>query len=385
MRVCLVSSSFYPATLYGGPISATWDLSKKLAKKGIEVYVSTTNANGSKKLDVECNKYLKKEVNVFVKYYNEQIINKLSFSFIFGIYSDIKKSDVVYIQYLFHYSVLFSLLFSAIHHKKIILCPRGSFSEFTLSNKLAFVKNLWLFLFIKPFVNKIVWQASSYLEEFDIKKKFPDSTVEIINDGVDFQSFQVYQEISKIELVNRYSNSSGAKVANLFFSMGRLHKIKGFDVLIDAFHLFLKEDKDAKMIIAGGDDGVEKQLNNQIKKLSIENSVFLIGAIGFDEKKMLLNNCDYFTLASEFESFGIVVAEALSCGLPVVVSDKTPWRDIEINNCGIFAENEKVSFYQAFQKAQNMKYNKEQIKKYVKKNYDWEIIVEKFINCIKSS
>jgi len=80
-----------------------------------------------------------------------------------------------------------------------------------------------------------------------------------------------------------------------------------------------------------------------------------------------------------------VVAEALSCGLPVVVSNKTPWKDIEINNCGIFAQNEKVSFCQALQRVQNMKYNKEHIRKYVKENYDWDIIVEKFINCIKSS
>ena len=47
----------------------------------------------------------------------------------------------------------------------------------------------------------------------------------------------------------------------------------------------------------------------------------------------------------EFESFGIVVAEALSCGCPVVVSNKTPWKDIEKNNCGILAENKKLSFY----------------------------------------
>ena len=33
MRICLVSSSFYPATFYGGPISATWDLSRKLSEK----------------------------------------------------------------------------------------------------------------------------------------------------------------------------------------------------------------------------------------------------------------------------------------------------------------------------------------------------------------
>ena len=49
MRICLDSSSFYPATFYGGPISACWDLSKKLVEKGNEIYVSTTNANGTKR------------------------------------------------------------------------------------------------------------------------------------------------------------------------------------------------------------------------------------------------------------------------------------------------------------------------------------------------
>ena len=48
MKICLVSSSFYPAIFYGGPISSTWDLSKKLGEKNIEVYVSTTNADGNK-------------------------------------------------------------------------------------------------------------------------------------------------------------------------------------------------------------------------------------------------------------------------------------------------------------------------------------------------
>jgi glycosyltransferase involved in cell wall biosynthesis len=384
MRICLVSSSFYPATFYGGPISATWDLSKKLAEKGIEVYVSTTNANGSKKLDVECNKYLKKEENLFVKYYNEQIINKFSLSFLFGIWSDIKKSDIVYIQYLFHYSVLFSLLFSVIQKKKILVCPRGSFSVFTLNNKLPFIKLLWLNFFIQPMVNKIIWQASSYLEEMDILNKFPNADVEIINDGIDYESFQNSLTVSRKELLNKFTEITCNDVSNIFFSMGRLHKIKGFDVLIDAFNLFLEKDKYAKLIIAGGDDGVGEQLKNQIKKLNLSSSVFLIGAVNFENKKLLLNNCDYFTLASEFESFGIVIAEALSCGKPVVVSNKTPWKDIQINNCGILADNEKNSFNDAFSKIINEKYESSLIKNYVKKNYDWVFIVDKFINLIKN-
>jgi glycosyltransferase involved in cell wall biosynthesis len=379
-----VSSSFYPATFYGGPISATWDLSKKLAEKGIEVYVSTTNANGSKKLDVECNKYLKKEENVFVKYYNEQITNKFSLSFLFGIWSDIKKSDIVYIQYLFHYTVLFSLLFSVFQKKKIVVCPRGSFSVFTLNNKLPFIKLLWLNFLIKPMINKIVWQASSYLEEKDILNKFPNADVEIINDGIDYDSFQNSILVSRNELLNKFTGITCNDVSNIFFSMGRLHKIKGFDVLIDAFNLFLEKDKYAKLIIAGDDDGIGKQLKDQIQKLNLSSSVFLIGAINFEDKKLLLNNCDYFTLASEFESFGIVIAEALSCGKPVVVSNKTPWKDIQINNCGILADNEKNSFNDAFSKIINEKYDSSLIKNYVKKNYDWLVIVDKFINLIKN-
>ena len=384
MRICLVSSSFYPATFYGGPISATWDLSKKLAENGHEIYVSTTNANGDKKLSVKCNHFLEKEHHVFVKYYNEQITNKFSFSFLFGIWSDIKKSDIVYIQYLFHYSVLFSLLFSVFQKKKIVVCPRGSFSVFTLSNKRPFIKLLWLNFLIKPIVDKIVWQASSYLEERDILNKFPNADVEIINDGIDYDSFQNSITVSRNELLNKFIGITFDDVSNIFFSMGRLHKIKGFDVLIDAFNLFLEKDTYSKLIIAGGDDGVGNHLKDQIKNLNLGSSVFLIGAINFEDKKLLLNNCDYFTLASEFESFGIVITEALSCGKPVVISNKTPWKDISINNCGILADNEKNSFNDAFSKIINEKYDSNLIKNYVKKNYDWVVIVDKFINLIKN-
>ena len=384
MRICLVSSSFYPATFYGGPISATWGLSKKLAENGHDIYVSTTNANGDKKLVVECDNFLEKENNVFVKYYNEQIINKFSFSFLFGIWSDIKKSDVVYVQYLFHYSVLFSLLFSVIQKKKIIVCPRGSFSFFTLNNKYPYIKLLWLNFFIKPMLKKIIWQASSYLEERDVLNKFPNADVKIINDGIDYESFQNSIIVSRNELLRKFTGINFNDISNIFLSMGRLHKIKGFDVLIDAFSLFLEKDKYAKLIIAGGDDGVGKQLSDQILKLNLGSSVFLIGVVNFEDKRMLLNNCNYFTLASEFESFGIVIAEALSCGKPVVVSNKTPWKDIQINNCGILADNEKNSFNDGFSNIVNEKYDSSQIKNYVKENYDWVVIVGKFINLIKN-
>jgi len=386
MRICLVSSSFYPAIFYGGPISSTWDLSKKIGEKNIEVYVSTTNADGDKRLkDVDTKKHIKQAENVFVRYYHEQIINVFSFSFLFGIFSDIKKSDVVYIQYLFHYTVLFSLLFSVLLGKKIILCPRGSFSSFTLSNKRSWLKRLWLFLFISPLKNKIIWQASSYLEKEDILSYFPKADVKIISDGIDVDSFSKYNKIDNKELLKKYTNKDFKNVSDVVFSMGRLHKIKRFDILINAFELYLDENKNAKLLIAGADDGVRNALENQIKELKLEDSVFMIGLVNFSQKKELLSNCSFFSLSSDFESFGIVVSEALACGVPVVVSDKTSWKNIERNNCGIFVKNQKEDFCTAFHQIKERNFTSENCKKYVKDNFDWEIITKKFLTILTNN
>ena len=386
MRVCLVSSSFYPAIFYGGPISSTWDLSKKLGEKNIEVYVSTTNADGNKRIkDIDTKEHIKQAENVFVRYYHEQLINIFSFSFLFGIFSDIKKSDVVYIQYLFHYTVLFSLLFSVFLGKKIILCPRGSFSSFTLSNKRSWLKRLWLFLFVSPLKNKIIWQASSYLEKEDILFYFPKVDVKIIPDGIDVDSFSNSNKMDKKELLKKYTNKDFKNVSDVVFSMGRLHKIKRFDILINAFELYLDENKNAKLLIAGADDGVRNALENQIKELKLEDSVFLIGLVNFSQKKELLSNCSFFSLSSDFESFGIVVSEALSCGVPVVVSDKTSWKNIERNNCGIFVKNQKEDFCTAFHQIKERNFTSENCRRYVKDNFDWGIITKKFLTILTNN
>ena len=379
MRICLVSSSFYPAVFYGGPISSTWDLSNKLSEKDVDMYISTTNANGKSVLAVETNRFIRQKDGLFVKYYHEQFINRFSLSFILGIWSDIRRSDVVYIQYLFHYTVIFALLYSILQRKKIVVCPRGSFSLFTLSNKLPFIKSLWLRFFIKPFCHSVIWQASSYMEEADIKRNFPEATVEIINDGVDFMSFQKSKRYNRSELLFRYTDVRYTDISSIFFSMGRLHSIKGFDILIDSFALFVKDNINAKLIIAGNDNGVEENLKKQIVDLALCDSVFLIGSVNFEDKNTLLNNCDYFVLASRFESFGIVVAEALSCGRPVILSNKTPWRDLEKNKCGILVNNDKRSFYNAFTQLIDREYDCREIKNYVRDNYDWSVIANKFL------
>ena len=62
-------------------------------------------------------------------------------------------------------------------------------------------------------------------------------------------------------------------VSNVILSIGRLHKIKGFDLLIDSFSLYLAKNPDAKLLIAGSDDGFSESLQNQIIDLDLTDSV----------------------------------------------------------------------------------------------------------------
>ena len=384
MRICLISSSFYPSISFGGPISVTWDLSRKLGQKGIKVFVSTTNSNGKEKLkNVNTSKHENIEKNIFVRYYNEQIINIFSLSFIFNVFSDIKKSDIVYLQYLFHYTVIISLFYTWILKKKVILCPRGCLGSWGMNyNNTYLLKKIWIFFFIKPFIKNIIWQASYSLKKDDILSFFSHANVEIIHDGIDFDKFTSGNIISKRDLVYKYTNCNFNAVSDVVFTMGRLHKIKRFDIIIDAFCLYVRENKKSKLLIAGADDGEKSKLEYQINNLGLQKSVFLIGLVDFSQKKELFSNSSFFALASEFESFGIVVAESLACGTPVVVSDKTFWKDIQQNKCGIFAKNDSYNFLNSFYKIKSEKFSDFDCRNFVKKNFDLDVISEKFIKVI---
>ena len=386
MRICLVSHSFYPATCYGGPIFSTYELCKKLAKLGFKVYVSTTNANCSKSLNVKVNKFIKLEDNFFVKYYKEQLTYYLSISLILNLYKDIKKSDVIYIQYIFHYTVPLALFFSWIFNKRIIICPRASLSPWGLKWK-GFLsksfKKLWINFFIKPFANFVTWHGCSKIEITDIKNQFPKAKYFELSDGIDIDSFKNSKKISYHQLIDKYVNKKFDNISDIIFSMGRLHKIKGYDNLIKSFALLLKEKPNSKLLIAGSGDTYKYELISLIKKLRLENSVFLVGQLNDEEKKEVLSSCSIFALASHVESFGMVVLESLASGTPVVVSDKTIWKNVNEQKCGIFVSNRINLFSKGMLNALSIKFSPSDCIAFSKR-YDINLIVNLFINHISN-
>ena len=77
-----MSSSFYPAISYRGPISATWDIANGLAEKDIKVYVLLPVTNFSTKLDVKTNIFKTHWKTYLLSIIIEEIINNFSLKFI---------------------------------------------------------------------------------------------------------------------------------------------------------------------------------------------------------------------------------------------------------------------------------------------------------------
>ncbi|WP_297426949.1 glycosyltransferase family 4 protein [Clostridium sp.] len=112
---------------------------------------------------------------------------------------------------------------------------------------------------------------------------------------------------------------------NIIF-VGRLMKEqKGLDLLIDAFNIIYKENKEWKLKIVG--DGPDREaLIDNINKYNLLNSVILIGQSD-DVKKYYLDS-SIFVSTSRWEGFGLSITEAMECGLPVVAFNNSGPREI---------------------------------------------------------
>jgi glycosyltransferase involved in cell wall biosynthesis len=118
--------------------------------------------------------------------------------------------------------------------------------------------------------------------------------------------------------------------------LGRLHPLKGLDLLLDAWRLTAREEPRAErwqLTIAGPDEqGTRARLEKQARDLGLGNVTFRGGLYGAD-KARALSEADVVVLPSRSENFGTVAAEALAAGVPVIATKGTPWSEID-RSCG---------------------------------------------------
>lgn len=166
-----------------------------------------------------------------------------------------------------------------------------------------------------------------------------------------------------------------------FLAIGNLNKNKGHDLLIDAFYEVNKLNQNVILEICG--DGPEKeQLNEKIKTLNLENKVKLKGHLQKYQILERLQETDCLVHTSYFETFGIVLIEAMSCGIPFITTKCGGPEDIYEDGVGFMIEPGNVMLLaQAMIKFidQKNKFVKSEIRSIALEKYSCQIVFEKLM------
>lgn len=117
--------------------------------------------------------------------------------------------------------------------------------------------------------------------------------------------------------------------------LGRLHYVKGLDILGEAFARLSERLGGVRLVVAGPDEGALEPFRRQVAALKIGGRVHVVGPLFGQDKLAALADAACLCLPSRYEVFGIVVAEALACGVPVVVSRECHFAEVSEVGAGI--------------------------------------------------
>lgn len=160
--------------------------------------------------------------------------------------------------------------------------------------------------------------------------------------------------------------------------VGRLHTCKGFDRLINAISKLSKKEKEKISVEIYGDGEEKDKLNNLIKEFELSDIIKLKGRV--DNPYKYVKGNDLFVLTSHFETFGLVIVEAMTLGVPVFALENSNTSNLIANNeNGYIVNNDDDSLYGGLKYLIN---NKKVIDKYKKNLLNYKYDNKKVLNKI---
>lgn len=247
----------------------------------------------------------------------------------------------------------------------VIVQPHGMLEPWALNHK-GWKKKLAMALFQRRDLESAsLLLATSSVEYENIRRLGLRKPVAIIPNGVN---------LAGAALPATAAPAERPRVA-LFLS--RVHPVKGLFNLVSAWTQLAPVGW--RLRIAGPDEaGHLKEVLALVKGLGVQESVDYVGAVDGADKSALYNAADVFVLPTFSENFGVVVAEALAHGVPVITTRGAPWADLETFGCGWWVDIGVEPLVHALRKAMALSDDERHAmgargRDYVRR-YDWDDI-----------
>lgn len=174
--------------------------------------------------------------------------------------------------------------------------------------------------------------------------------------------------------------------------LSRMHPKKGVLELVDAWASLRQSNNRmidqwrCELVYTLFDDAereYEAQVKRRVSELGLADSFVFAGPLSDVDKWLAYRRADCFVLPTHTENFGIVIAEALYAGLPVITTTNAPWQGLVKNGCGWWIDLSQGNLQKALLDAISLSDAERMAmggvgRKFVVDNYSWPMIAKNF-------
>lgn len=313
MRIALATNSLLPADKEGGPAHSSFYLARALRAAGAEVRVVTTDRNGPERLSVALDRWTERDgVPVFYASTHDGAWIR-SPSYARAVRFAVERSDVCLMSGIFwNYTGLVAARACRRVRVPYITLPRGLLSPWALRHKGLKKRLYWLLLAERIVKASAALIALTKKELNDIQAVHLSVPAWVVPNGA------FVEELTALDV---RTSECGPTTAPYILFLGRLHAIKGLDILLPAFDLVARAHPTVSLVIAGTVDAAyARAFEALLSKTEARQRIRLEGNVAGAEKARWLAQATVFALTSHSEGLPVAVLEALSCGVPVVIT-----------------------------------------------------------------
>ena len=331
MNIAFITTHYPPSIGFGGVCESGYGLSNALARAGISVDVVTSDATKGTRISLVDFENLERErlrINPFKYSFSEK--SCFSFSAKRVIKNLVAESDLIHVNGIYTHPATLGARCARQAGKPHLVAVRNGLDPWMMRiNRLK--KMLGFKLYVQADLKGATCIHTTAQQEIDaclamgINRPFT-----IIPNGINASAFS---ELPEPEYAEELWPVLKDRRVILFLS--RLSKQKGLDIIIPSWNRIMKKHPDAILVIAGPDyQGYGDFVRNLANKSYCSDEIIFTANVTGQKKLALYSRANIFVLPSYTENFGNVVAEALACGVPVVTTQATPWKEVEEFNCG---------------------------------------------------
>lgn len=318
-KILIFSQYYLPGFKAGGPITSVANMVERLSEY-FDFYIVTSDRDFGDNHPYKNIKYgTWNEVGKAQVFYLS--FSHTSFKFLSNLIQSID-FDLLYFNSFFSENFTIKpLVINLFIKKPFVIAPNGEFSNAALSIK-SLKKQVFIFSAKRIGLYKYaLWKAASHYEVSDIGKVFNGEKV-IATDLPSFEGLEM-------ESVERHKKETTLKIVFL----SRISPMKNLD---GALKIIKYMKTNVEFNIYGPLEDIEHwaQCKKLIEEMPSNIRVTYNGPVQHKNVRRTIAEHDVFFLPTHGEGYGHTIIEAISAGCPVIISDRTPWRQLELEGVG---------------------------------------------------